>query len=64
MKIFAEWIEKELSVYYSEFIAIRHKQNNDLCVYGDEMKKTYKYQLLELQASLLKFKIVFWELFI
>jgi len=64
MRIFNKCIKEKLTIYYAELNAIKREQIDDVCVYGSETEKTYKYQLLELRVSLLKCKIAFWELVI
>lgn len=57
-------VSRLLAKYYNDHVEIETEIKNEICLYGERIKKTYKYQRMELATAIIKFKISFWETFI
>ena len=59
MKIFRKYLEKLLAKIFSEIAENRQYINCELSMYGNEIQKTYLFQLKELEYRILKMKLEF-----
>lgn len=53
----------KLKKYYSDLVDVENKMLNQVCLYGQEICKTYEYRKFELTADILRLKIELLECF-